>query len=819
MKKRILIIVICFLFQSIIKLNAQTNTNCNSAALLCSGISTSNQLGAGYSAESGPDYSCLYTQNSPLWFYLLVDQSGDLTINMSSLSGNDLDFTCWGPFNSLSVCSNLTAVNTVDCSYSTSFSEECNISNAVSGQYYLLMISNYSNIAGNVEIVQTNEGQPGAASTVCIDSICIIDSVSALCNGCILPNNLYEISGNIYLDTIPDSGSFTITEQVSGITQVINPPFTNPVNFIIDSIPYSTQNSVVNIFYSSTCQLTANITPPALAVLQGYSFNSDCGNSDGTAIVNISTGGIPDYSYQWSSGQFTINTSNMSDTVSNIPPGAYVVTVTNGNGCTSSASINVNDTNAFIATYINTTQPLCFGSCDGSITVLHNNTNSPFNYNWSNGQSHLGDTLLTDTVGNLCAGTYFVTVSDSHGCLVVATGSITDAPLIVLSAVPTSTHCNQSDGALDLTVTNGDPPFNYTWMPDSASTQDLINIPTGFYGVTVTDIKGCTATGNYNVPNVSGPIATISSFTDVSCFGLCDGIATGSVSGGTAPYTYLWSNGQFLQTATNLCSDIYSFTVTDAALCVSASTVSIAEPVILTVSVSSQTNVSCSELCDGTATIAVSGGTPGYAFLWCDGQINSNISGLCTGNCTVTVTDTNGCASVTNVTTLYDTMPPLQSGFNYTSNGLMFNFVNTSSQGSYSWNFGDSTTSTLENPVHSYVSDSTYLVCLTVYTLCDSAISCQNIIVTGENNVLVEKEEGINVFPNPAGDFINIEFKNLSELPVVVKFIDVIGKEAGTFILNNELTVVNVSNVPDGIYTLRFDNVNKQHIYRYVVIK
>jgi hypothetical protein len=164
---------------------------------------------------------------------------------------------------------------------------------------------------------------------------------------------------------------------------------------------------------------------------------------------------------------------------------------------------------------------------------------------------------------NLCSGTYTVTVTDSHGCTASGNRSISTIPPLTVSGTPTSANCNQSNGALDITVTNGAAPFSFNWS-NGATTEDLTNIPAGVYNVTVTDVKGCTVTGSYTVSNISGPTATISSSTNITCYGLCDGVATGQVTGGTAPFVYAWSNGQLSQTATGLCPGAYTFSVTDA---------------------------------------------------------------------------------------------------------------------------------------------------------------------------------------------------------------------------------------------------------------
>ncbi|HRH10926.1 MAG TPA: hypothetical protein PLU73_05405, partial [Bacteroidia bacterium] len=110
-------------------------------------------------AQPGPDYGCLMTQPNPAWYYLQVSQSGNLVIliegQINNQPGQDVDFICWGPFASLAgICNSLTANNTIDCSYSPSPTETCNIPNGIVGEYYMVLITNFSNVQQNIVFTQ-----------------------------------------------------------------------------------------------------------------------------------------------------------------------------------------------------------------------------------------------------------------------------------------------------------------------------------------------------------------------------------------------------------------------------------------------------------------------------------------------------------------------------------------------------------------------------------------------------------------------------------------------------------------------------------------
>jgi len=175
-------------------LNAQTlNGTCNTSYQFCTGAIYNYPAGINTTAETGPDYGCLYTQPNPAWFYLEIAQPGDVALSIYSNPQRDLDFICWGPFlNPNNPCNsglltnggNTTSHwsstdphpanmggypsgNTADCSYNSSWQEWCYIPNAQQGEYYIIMITNYSNQQCNVIFHQTNAGQPGAAVTAC----------------------------------------------------------------------------------------------------------------------------------------------------------------------------------------------------------------------------------------------------------------------------------------------------------------------------------------------------------------------------------------------------------------------------------------------------------------------------------------------------------------------------------------------------------------------------------------------------------------------------------------------------------------------------
>ena len=374
------------------------------------------------------------------------------------------------------------------------------------------------------------------------------------------------------------------------------------------------------------------ITEPTEIIVISSTTNETCfGDADGTASVSVS-GGTPGYTYLWSDGQ-------TNATANNLIAGDYTVTVMDANDCPSTTTLTVELTNPQIVITGTSTSVSCFGGNDGSATVTVNTGNGPFSYSWSNGGN-------SATNLNLIAGDYTVTVTGANGCTSVTTVSVSEPPaLIVTTTTTTNVLCNGgSDGSITVSSTGGTGSTTYSWS-NGETTETISNLSAGTYTVTATDNNGCTATTSATITEPN-QLAASGSGTDVTISGGNDGTATVTPSGGTPGYTYSWSDGQTTATAINLSAGTYTVTVTDSNGCTTTTIVIINEPLTLTIT---STSSACG-LNEGTATVTASGGTPGYTYLWSDGQTSATATGLAGGSYTVTVTDSNGLTSTTSVT-------------------------------------------------------------------------------------------------------------------------------------------------------------------------
>ena len=261
-----------------------------------------------------------------------------------------------------------------------------------------------------------------------------------------------------------------------------------------------------------------------------------------------------------------------------------------------------------------------------------------FNFIWNT-----NPVQTTQTAVNLGAGTYTATVKGENGCPSSTNATITEPNALTDIKNIIKPSCNNADGSINLTLSGGTVPYTYTWLPNVSVANFAQNLVAGTYQITVNDANQCTHLITVPLLNNTDLTATITSIKDVSCFGLNDGIATVSATGGIAPYTYTWSPlGGNTNIANNLAADNYSATVTDKTGCKTIGTITINQPAELLTSVTLQ-NTSCGNN-DGSAIAAAQGGTNPYQFTWSPGNITGiSINNLAAGQYIVLVKDNNGC--------------------------------------------------------------------------------------------------------------------------------------------------------------------------------
>ncbi len=262
----------------------------------------------------------------------------------------------------------------------------------------------------------------------------------------------------------------------------------------------------------------------------------------------------------------------------------------------------------------------------------------------------------------------------------------------------------------------------YNWSPSGGTNATASNLLAGSYTVTVTDVNSCTHTATIIVTTTNGPAVTLSFQTNILCNGGNNGSATINASGGTAPYTYLWSNTQSNAVATGLGAGTYTVTVTDAAGCASTQVVTITEPTVIVAS-SSSTNANCGNN-DGTASVNASGGTLPYTYLWNTGATTSQISNLSSQIYSVTITDANGCTQTASTTVGATGGPIADAGINVTIEQGNSTILNASGGTGFVWSPSTGLSCTAcQSPTASPTGTTTYYVIVTDLNGCNATDS------------------------------------------------------------------------------------------------
>jgi hypothetical protein len=381
-----------------------------------------------------------------------------------------------------------------------------------------------------------------------------------------------------------------------------------------------------------------DISTPSEITVSGTPTIVTCDGGENGTITTTVTGGTSGYSYLWNNLQTT-------PTAVGLAAGTYTVTVTDANSCKQTKTFEVTANPPIVISLVTKSDPSCFASTDGSITVSVAGGLTPYAYAWSTPGGS------TPTLSGLGTGTYTVTVTDNGSCVKTGSWSITAPGELTITPVIGHEKCDgDAIGTIDLTVTGGTSEYTYFWSsnvtdppgtPEQRFTPNVSGLIAGNYAVTVTDAHSCIATGAYTI-TAPAPLSGNGVVTNPKCFGACDGTATITGFGGTSPYYYTWVTGSHEQLITGLCAGRYTVSITDANSCFNYTWQDISTPSEITIS-GTPTTITCDGGKDGTITTTVTGGTSGYTYLWNDLQTTPTAVGLAAGTYTVTVTDANSC--------------------------------------------------------------------------------------------------------------------------------------------------------------------------------
>lgn len=302
---------------------------------------------------------------------------------------------------------------------------------------------------------------------------------------------------------------------------------------------------------------------------QIYAFYDSalCFGSDDGAVYLMPTGSNPPFTdFLWENGV-------VDSFLTSVPAGFYSVTITDHLNCSYSDSFEVLQPDSLSLSFQVVDNP-CYGDALGSIDLsAWGGTGSyPIIY-WSSG-------VYTEDIGSLQAGVYTVTLSDSHHCSAISSVEVIQPDSIQLDLLVTPVNCfGESTGNIQASALGGTSPYLYEWSTGS-NADNIINLETGSYSVTLQDQHGCAKQENIFVPTAV-EIAVESEIINPTCMYSSDAVINLSTLGGFSPYTYSWSNGANFPTVENLAPGVYQLTVTDSTLCQRSFAVEIFRPTSL----------------------------------------------------------------------------------------------------------------------------------------------------------------------------------------------------------------------------------------------
>jgi hypothetical protein len=530
-------------------------------------------------------------------------------------------------------------------------------------------------------------------------------------DGCVVnpPNlsmceNLYvSITGNRYSE--PDTVKNQIIDPVTMEYTIENLP-ADTFNLDVLGVLYFTKNGVtspVNSYTMGDRHKYTIIIPdrPALKLESLTADSVHCyGGADGKIHVKVS-GGVGKFNAFLSNEVKSVDTienfvSNVTTSFFNLPAGTYEVEIVDTNGCT--RDINGNDliyavtvgqpsASVKINGIYDWEEPKCFGNSDGWAQIYFDGGTKPYTVEWKDSTGAvIPNTIMPDgnryssKVENIRAGKYLVTVRDSHyslanpateyncrGCYDTMTVTITQPPLLEVAISETHyvTCYGDSDGVLVAHGTGGRPfssnnPYNYEWSKIINGISSLIgtndnvlnDLYSGLYAVKITDRNHiCIAFDTFYLPQPDTLVVEAQVLQNVLCSGESSGAIGTAVTGGTPPYTYIWSNGETTSEIHNLSIGGYVVYVRDARYadngitghyCFAQAQAFITSPNGIEFNATLK-NPTCNAYSDGSIVLNVTGGLAPYSYSWEDGSSENSRMELPAGIYTVTVTDANGC--------------------------------------------------------------------------------------------------------------------------------------------------------------------------------
>jgi PKD repeat protein len=346
--------------------------------------------------------------------------------------------------------------------------------------------------------------------------------------------------GNNFIWDFGDGTGSTLT---SAALEPVSHGYSQPGSYMVTMIAQNNCGDTV-------IRVQEVVIPDSEMEIITNSISSSCLNNDGQAIANVIGPNAP-YSYSWTNG----STSNIA---SDLTAGIYQVTVTDNKGCSNFAIATVSDAEAPTIAVSNVIDVSCYGQSNGAINITPIGNTEGIQFQWSNGAT-------SEDVNGLVAGPYEVIVTNGQGCVSVASINVDQPDEVTISFTSNTATCNLNNGSATAVVSGSSGPYVYIWSNGQSSAQ-ATGLGAGFYTVSVIDNQSCLTTGTVAISETNAPGILLDSLVNQGCGQDGSAIYITPI-GGTAPYTYMWSNGNTLQDLIDVLPGQYTLTVNGANGC------------------------------------------------------------------------------------------------------------------------------------------------------------------------------------------------------------------------------------------------------------
>ncbi len=625
------------------------------------------------------DYYCIITDNNGC---KITSETYIVNNNSSTITGNAqiTDETCGNGNGGIDIT--VKPAGTYTFSWSNGATSE-DLTNISAGTYSVSISDGtctisesytVNNNSGNLKITsftKTNEicGNGNGAIDITVNA----NNPTFVWSNGALTEDISGISAGQYYVTVTDDGGCQITSDIfnilnnpgafalshldvndeycnnsQGSAEITVENGTNPISYnwsnggtnnIITGLSQGTYNCIATD--ANGCEL--NVTATVINQTSDLSLDNiavtdeTCGNGNGAIDITVS-GTNTAFSYIWNTGQTSEDLTDLSE-------GNYSCTITDTEGCYVIANANIENLSGNFA-IINS--QISDEHCDnngGEIDITVSGGQQPYNFSWNNGAT-------SEDLTYLQAGTYSVLITDNLGCSVQGTFDVLNAPntLNIDDAVITDEICGDGSGSIDITCSGGYGQQEFRWS-NGETVEDISGLHSGNYEILITDIYGCTVSNSYFVDNNTGGFEVQSVKTDETC-GHNNASIDLTVTGGSHPYSFEWSNGATTEDLTNIDEGTYTCRITDASGCV----INISETIEnigngTAINLVSITDDQCASS-SGSINITVSGGTSPFTFLWNNGETSQNLTNVTAGQYFVTVTDNTGCSVTSEIYTV-----------------------------------------------------------------------------------------------------------------------------------------------------------------------